>query len=239
MTDIAANWLRVRRAVENAAARADRDPAEVRVIAATKTKSVETIREAVAAGLRDFGENYVQEAATKIPVLGGDVRWHLIGHLQRNKAARAVEMFDTIHTLDSVALGQSLGRLGAARGAPVRTLLEINLGGESSKSGIRAEDAPGLLAALAAEEYLAIEGLMTVPPAGPPEVARSFFRELRCLRDRLRQGAGANATLRELSMGMTDDFEVAIEEGATMVRIGRALLGERPRPLAPVATEER
>jgi len=239
MTDIAANWLRVRRAVENAAARADRDPAEVRVIAATKTKSVETIREAVAAGLRDFGENYVQEAATKIPALGGDVRWHLIGHLQRNKAARAVEMFDTIHTLDNVALGRSLGRLGAARGAPVRALLEINLGGESAKSGIRAEDAPRLLAALAAEEYLVIEGLMTVPPAGSVEVARGFFRELRCLRDRLRQVAGANATLRELSMGMTDDFEVAIEEGATMVRIGRALLGERPRSLTQVATEER
>jgi pyridoxal phosphate enzyme (YggS family) len=227
MSTIAANWQRVRAAIEAASARANRDPEEVRVIAATKTKSADVVREAIASGLRDFGENYVQEAAGKIAAVGAGVHWHMIGHLQRNKAARAVELFDIIQTLDSVGLGRTLSRLGAERGRAVRVLLEVNLGGEASKAGIQAEQAPGLLAALAGEEYLSIEGLMTVPPPGPPDVARSFFRELRCLRDRLQQAAPANARLRELSMGMTDDFEVAIEEGATMVRIGRALLGER------------
>jgi pyridoxal phosphate enzyme (YggS family) len=211
MSDIGANWLRVRQAIESAAARAHRDPAEIRVIAASKTKTAEVIREAVEVGLRDFGENYVQEAAAKIEAVGGDVRWHMIGHLQRNKAARAVDLFDTVHTLDSVALGRALSRLGAARGAAVKALIEINLGGEASKSGVRAEEAPALLAALAGEEYLSVEGLMTVPPPGPPEVARRFFRELRCLRDRLGQVAAANAPLREadrcrtLSRRVTED----------------------------------
>jgi pyridoxal phosphate enzyme (YggS family) len=227
MTPIAANWLRVRETVAAAASRAGRKSAEVRIVAASKTKPVEIIRQAVEAGIRDFGENYVQEAAGKIAAAGAGVRWHLIGHLQRNKAARAVELFDMIHTVDSIVLGKSLSRHGAARRKPVQVLLEVNLGGEASKSGIRPEEAPALLAALAGEEYLVVEGLMTVPPPGPAEVARGFFCELRCLRDRLKEEAPANAPLQDLSMGMSDDYEVAVEEGATIVRIGRALLGER------------
>lgn len=229
MSDIAANWRRVREATAAAAARSGRDLDEIRIIAASKTKAVDVILAAVEAGVRDFGENYVQEAATKTALVDADVRWHLIGHLQRNKAARAVEMFDLIHTLDSVALGKSIARQGAARGRPVRVLLEVNLGGEASKSGVRADEAAGLLAALATEEYLRLEGLMTIPPPGSKDVVRRFFRELRCLRDRLKENAPANAPLHELSMGMTDDYEVAVEEGATMIRVGRALLGERAR----------
>lgn len=227
MSRIAENWHRVRQSIAYAAARAGRSGAEIRVVAASKMKPVSAIREAIEAGIRDFGENYVQEAAPKIDAVGAEARWHMIGHLQRNKAARAVELFDMIHTVDSVALGKSLGRHGAARGKPVRVLLEVNLGGESSKSGIRPGEAADLLAALAGEEYLVVEGLMTVPPPGPPELARGFFRKLRCLRDRLGETAPANAPLLELSMGMSDDYEVAVEEGATIVRIGRALLGER------------
>jgi len=229
MTNIEVNWHRVRQAVTAAAARSGRNAAAICIIAASKTKPAAVIRQALDAGIRDFGENYVQEAAGKITAVGNGARWHLIGHLQRNKAARAVELFDMIHTLDSVALGKALSRHGAGRRRPVRVLVEVNLGGEASKSGIRADETAHLLEALAGEEYLTVEGLMTVPPPGPVELARGFFRELRCLRDHLSENAPANAPLQELSMGMTDDYEVAVEEGATMVRIGRALLGERSR----------
>lgn len=227
MTDIADSWNRVRAAIEAAARRAGRDPGEVRVIAATKTKSVELIHEAIAAGIRDFGENYVQEAAAKVARVRADVRWHMIGHLQRNKAARAVELFDTIQSLDSVALGRALARCGLERGRRVRVLVEVNLGGETSKSGIAPAAAADLLRALAEEQWLSIEGLMAIPPPGPPQLAQRYYRQLRLLRDHLRERAPSNAPLAELSMGMSDDFEVAVEEGATMVRIGRALLGER------------
>lgn len=227
MPDIGSNWKRVRAAIAAAAQRVGRDPSAVRVIAASKTKSAAIVRAAIAVGIRDFGENYVQEAADKIPQVQAAVAWHMIGHLQRNKAARAVDLFETIQSLDSVALGRVLARYGDRRGRPVRVLIEVNLGGESSKRGVPADQVAGLLAALGTEEGLSIDGLMAIPPPGPAEVARRFFRELRCLRDTLREKAPANAPLRELSMGMTDDFEVAVEEGATMVRIGRALLGER------------
>jgi pyridoxal phosphate enzyme (YggS family) len=241
MPDIGSNWARVRAAIAAAARRAGRDPSSVRVIAASKTKSPAVIRAAIAAGIRDFGENYVQEAADKIAQIGEPAAWHMIGHLQRNKAARAVELFETIQSVDSVALGRALARHGERRGRPVRILVEVNLGGESSKSGLHAEHVAGLLAVLGTEQGLSIDGLMTIPPPGPAEVARRFFCELRCLRDTLWEKAPGNAPLRELSMGMTDDFEVAVEEGATMVRIGRALLGERPaRPSgAELPTEER
>lgn len=240
MTDIRANWNRVQAAIAAAAHRVGRDPSSVRVIAASKTKPPEIIRAAIAAGVRDFGENYVQEATDKIPQVDAAVAWHMIGHLQRNKAPRAVELFETIQSLDSVALGRVLARHGAKRGRAVRVLVEVHLGGEGSKSGVAADRVADLLAALGAEEWLSIDGLMTIPPPGPAEVARRFFRQLRCLRDTLRERAPGNAPLRELSMGMTDDFAVAVEEGATMVRIGRALLGERPAHAAAVEspTEE-
>ncbi|MFI5398722.1 MAG: YggS family pyridoxal phosphate-dependent enzyme [Candidatus Binatia bacterium] len=228
MIDVAANWERVRQQVAQAARKVGRDPQSVRIIAVAKTTSVELIEQAIRAGATDIGENYVQEAVAKIPRISTPVTWHMIGHLQRNKAARAVELFHVIHTLDSVALGDVLARYGEHRGQPVRVLIEVNIGAEATKHGVRAEQVEGLLAALADRRWLVIDGLMTIPPlVESVEAARPHFRGLRQLRDQLRRHAPSNAPLRELSMGMSDDFVVAIEEGATLVRIGRAIFGER------------
>lgn len=218
MTDIAANLAAVRARIARAAARAGRDPRAVRLIAASKTKPAAAVRAAIDAGVADVGENYVQEAQAKRAAVGAGAAWHLIGHLQRNKAARAAEVFDCIQTVDSAALGGALSRHAAARGRPLRVLVEVRLGGEATKSGVEPAALPALLAALRLPGLL-VEGLMTVPPPADAEAARPHFRALRALRDA--------AGLRELSMGMSDDFEVAIEEGATMVRVGRAIFGER------------
>lgn len=219
MTDVAGNLARVRERLARAAERARRDPAGVVLIAAAKTKSVAMIDAAIAEGVTDIGENYVQEAAAKRAVVTGRARWHMIGHLQRNKAARAVTLFDTIQTVDRLELGRALSRAAAEQARALRVLIEVNLGGEASKSGAAPELVPDLVAQLRVLPALAVDGLMTVPPIGSPEDARPFFRQLRAL--------GESLGLRELSMGMSEDFEVAIEEGATMVRIGRALFGER------------
>lgn len=228
MIDVAANWRAVRMRVAAAAQRAGRDPQGVRIIAVTKTKPIEVIEAAIAAGATDIGENYVQEAVAKIGRITAPVAWHLIGHLQRNKAARAVELFDVIHTLDNVALADALARHAEPRAQPVRVLIEVNVGTEATKSGVAPAQVAALLGELTSQRWLLIDGLMTIPPPGPSaDSARPYFRALRELRDRLRAVAPPNAPLRELSMGMSDDFEVAIEEGATMVRIGRAIFGER------------
>jgi pyridoxal phosphate enzyme (YggS family) len=218
MPDVAANLAAVRACIAAAAARAGRDPGDVQLIAVSKTKPAELVQAAMAAGVRDLGENYVQEAVAKRAAVGGDARWHLIGPLQRNKAARALETFDVIHTIDGVAIGQALAHHAATRGVCARVLLEVNVGGEPTKHGIAADELSTLMQRLR-DPHLSIEGLMTIPPPGSPEDARRCFRQLRALRDA--------AGLRELSMGMSDDFEIAIEEGATMVRIGRAIFGER------------
>ena len=218
MSDIAANLAAVRARIARAAERVGRDPQTVRLIAVSKTKSADAVRAAIDAGVTDIGENYVQEAVAKRAAVGDGARWHLIGHLQRNKAARALECFDCIQTVDSAALGAALSRHAAALGRTVHALVEVQLGGEATKSGVEPSALPGLLAALRLPGLI-VDGLMTVPPAGDAEAARPHFRALRELRDR--------AGLRELSMGMSDDFEVAIEEGATMVRVGRAIFGER------------
>jgi pyridoxal phosphate enzyme (YggS family) len=216
--DIAANIAAVRARIAAAAARVGRDPAGVRLIVVSKTQPIERVQAAVAAGARDIGENYVQEATAKRAAVGAAARWHLIGHLQRNKAARALELFDLIHSVDTPALGEALARHAAARGRPARVLVEVNVGGEASKRGVAPADLPALLERLR-DPHLVVEGLMTVPPPGPSERTREYFRHLRALRD-----AGG---MPELSMGMTDDFEIAVEEGATMVRVGRAIFGER------------
>jgi hypothetical protein len=216
--DIAANIAAVRTRIAAAAARAGRDPADVRLIAVSKTKPVEMIRSAIAAGVRDIGENYVQEAIAKRAAAGQGAAWHLIGPLQRNKAGRALETFDLIHTVDSVALGAALARHAGARGGKARVLVEVNVGGEATKHGVAPDELPELLERLR-DPSLSVEGLMTIPPPGSAETARQCFRRLRALRDAAR--------LRELSMGMSDDFEIAIEEGATMVRVGRAIFGAR------------
>ena len=232
MIDVAANWQRVRQRVAEAAAHAGREVESVRIVAVSKTKPAAMIEQAIAAGVGDVGENYVQEAAPKIAHIRVPVRWHMIGHLQRNKAARAVELFDVVHTLDSVALGETLDRLGERRGRAVEVLVEVNIGGEATKSGVPATEVDAFMSAMAERRWLSIDGLMVIPPPGrSAESARPYFRALRDLRDRLRLRAADNAPLHELSMGMTDDFTVAIEEGATMVRIGRAIFGARdPRP---------
>jgi PLP dependent protein len=207
-----------------AAHRVGRVPASIRIVLASKTQPSEAIRAAYRAGARDFGENYVQEAIAKRADLAdlSDIRWHLIGHLQTNKAKTAASAFALIHSVDSVRLAAALSR---AQPSPrVHALIEVNLGAEKSKSGVAPE---GVLAILeAAHEKIEIDGLMTIPPpAADAEAARPWFARLREIRDRL--AAQSGYALSELSMGMTDDFEVAIEEGATIVRIGRAVFGER------------
>ncbi len=207
-----------------AAYKAGRDASSIRLVLASKTQPSEVIRAAWEAGARDFGENYVQEAIAKRAELADltDIRWHLIGHLQTNKAKTAARAFALIHSVDSVRLAEALAR---AQPSPhVHALIEVNLGGEVSKTGVAPEEVAAILDA--AHEKIEIDGLMTIPPpARSAEAARPYFARLRELRDRLATESGY--ALSELSMGMTDDFEVAIEEGATIVRIGRAVFGER------------
>jgi len=218
--------LRVQDRIRAATARAGRDAASVTLVAVSKTVPVDVIRQALAAGVTILGENRVQEARDKIASLPGQARWHLVGHLQTNKAKLAVQLFEMIHSLDSLKLAEALDRQGQQAGTAVRCLVEVNLGGEESKSGTTEEGVRPLLEAAGRLSHLRIEGLMTIPPFLPdPEQVRPFFRRLRDLRDRL---AGEGFCLPELSMGMTHDFEVAIEEGATMVRIGTAIFGPRP-----------
>ena len=222
--EIAARLTEVRERVALAARRAHRDPAAVTVVLASKTQPPEAIRAAYAAGAREFGENYVQEAAAKQDALAdlSGLRWHLIGHLQSNKARDAANRFALIQSLDSARLAAALGRVRPAPRVPV--LIEVNAAGEVSKTGVEAAGLERLIeAARAAVDIL---GLMTIPPVAPdPERARRHFAALREMRDRL--AAASGLALSDLSMGMTGDFEVAIEEGATIVRVGRAIFGER------------
>ncbi|HXW84317.1 MAG TPA: YggS family pyridoxal phosphate-dependent enzyme [Candidatus Binataceae bacterium] len=222
-TDIPARLDEVRARIAAAAHRAKRDPASIRLLLASKTQPPERIRAAYDAGAREFGENYVQEAASKRQALGvlEGSHWHLIGHLQTNKAKLAAELFEVIQTVDSERVATALMR--AHPSGRVRALIEVNSGGESSKSGVAPADALRLLDSV--RDQLAVLGLMTVPPVADARGARRYFAQLRELRDRLAGSSGL--ALSELSMGMTDDFEIAIEEGATMVRVGRAVFGER------------
>jgi len=223
------NILRLRERITEAALRAGRDPGNVRLMAVTKTFRDEPIREAIEAGVDIIGENYVQEAKRKIEQMGKSVEWHLIGHLQTNKAKVAVRLFDMIHSVNRLSLAEELNRRAAAVGTICRVLIEVNLSGEQSKSGAAPEEAPSLIRTVAAMPHLSIRGLMTMAPwYDDPEKARPCFSGLRALRDRIASENIPNVVMQELSMGMTDDFEVAVEEGATIVRIGRAIFGERP-----------
>jgi len=228
---LAANLQQVQARIGAAAARAGRDPAEVILVPITKTVPPDTIRAAHDLGLRVFGENRVQEAQAKAAALADlpDLRWHLVGHLQRNKAKVAVGLFDVIHSVDSVRLAQALSQRATAAGGTVPVLLEVNVAGEATKFGFAPAELPDVAPAIIELPGLAVWGLMTVAPLAPdPEEVRPVFRQLRTLRDVLarRTQCPAHPWL-HLSMGMTDDYEVAIEEGATMVRIGRAIFGER------------
>jgi pyridoxal phosphate enzyme (YggS family) len=233
---LAARLRDVRGRLAAAAARAGRTTEAVQLVAVTKTISVATIRAAYELGLRKFGENRVQEARAKIAQLQlAGTRWDLIGHLQTNKAGLAVTLFDRIQSVDSLHLAEVLGVRAAAVGRRLPILLEVNVASETSKSGFAPEELIAAARAIAAQPAIEPQGLMTVAPlVADPEAVRPVFRRLRELRDRLREAApvagGEGGGWPELSMGMSDDFEVGIEEGATLVRLGRALFGERPAP---------
>jgi pyridoxal phosphate enzyme (YggS family) len=215
--------------IEAAAVRAGRDPAEVGLVAVTKTHPAEAVREAVAAGLSVFGENYVQEAREKIETLADlSISWHFIGHLQSNKAKYAVGLFDLIHSVDSVKLAREIDKQAEKHGKVQDVLIQVNLGKEPTKSGTAEEDLEALCREAARFEHLRIRGLMTLPPFfDQPEKARPYFAALRRLRDRMAGLAIDGVQMEALSMGMTGDFEAAVEEGATWVRIGTAIFGER------------
>ncbi len=228
---ILTNASEILRKMSHAAMRAGRQPDAVGLIAVSKTVPAERIREAMDAGLRVFGENRVQEARDKIAACQAfaqgfaGVQWHMIGHLQKNKAKNAVQLFDLIHSVDSVALADELNRQAAKHGKIQRILVEVKLSGEETKQGIAEAGLAALISHIRHCINLKLEGLMTMPPYDPdPEKARPYFRHLRELRDGLEK---EGVSLPELSMGMSHDFSVAIEEGATMVRIGTSIFGER------------
>ncbi len=228
MIDIAANYMRLRAHVAEVARRCGRRPEEITIVCAAKTKGPDVVRAALAAGATDIGENYVQEARQKIVEVPEPARWHLIGHLQKNKAKDAVRLFTLIHSLDNVGLAQELHSQGQKLGVNIRVLIEVNLGGEASKRGVSPNAVEQLLATIAPLSALRVEGFMAIPPPGPDaEASRPYFRALVRLRDEHARYQTGSIQLRELSMGMTDDYEVAIEEGATIVRVGRAIFGER------------
>lgn len=227
---VTANVARVRERMHQAARRAGRDPDTIRLIAASKTVEAARIRAAIAAGISIMGENYLQEARQKIGKLGQEiVEWHLIGALQRNKVRYIFDLFTMLHSLDSLALAEEVHKRGERLGRTMPALIEVNLGGEASKSGWTPQELLANVTRLVPLKHVQICGLMTIPPPTPtPEGARPFYQELRDLRDQLGQRGIEGLRFDELSMGMTADFEVAIEEGATMVRVGTAIFGPRP-----------
>jgi len=223
-------FANVRKRIETAARACGRSLDEITLVAITKTHPVEMLEAALRLDVKDLGENRVQEAEEKINQLGRDAaRWHLVGHLQTNKARRAVSLFDVIHSLDSAALAERLERLCVEESRlSLDVLVQIDLGGEATKSGIEMADMPALLSNLERCPHLRLIGLMTLPPYFEnPDCSRPFFKTLRELRDELHAQGHFRSAKGELSMGMSHDFEVAIEEGATMVRVGTALFGER------------
>ena len=220
----------VRSRINSCARRCHRSPDEITLVAVSKTHPADAIREAIGLGLTDFGENRVQEAEGKIPIVGRDAaRWHLIGHLQSNKARKAVELFDVIHSLDSVALAERLDRLCVELNrVTLPVLIQVDLGHETTKTGIDETDLDELVAAVSESDKLVLGGLMTLPPFfDEAEKARPFFKRLRELRDDLQARGVFGDRAGDLSMGMTHDYEIAIEEGATIIRIGTAIFGER------------
>ena len=218
----------VRERIATAAGRAGRDPAAIRLIAISKTFSADAIRAVADAGHVDFGENKVQEALPKIAALrGSSLRWHLVGHLQSNKARKAVEHFDVVHSVDRIALLARIDDAATAAGRSIDALVQVDLAGEPTKHGATPQEIPALLEAAAGCKAVRIVGLMTLPPAfDDPESARPYFAALRELRDRFGSHV-PGGSLPELSMGMSHDFEVAVAEGATMVRVGAAIFGAR------------
>ncbi len=216
---------RIRKAAESC----KRDPDSIRLVVVSKTFPAETVKVAIEAGASILGENYVQEAREKFDALVHyAVSWHFVGHLQSNKAKYAVRLFDLIHSVDSLKLARALDREAKKVDKIQPILVQVNISGEDTKSGLAAEETPALISEIIHLENLSVQGLMTMPPYFyQPEKVRPYFAALRNLRDRIKEQSLPNVSLAELSMGMTGDFEVAIEEGATLVRIGTAIFGER------------
>ena len=228
MADILANLNRVQERVAAAARRAGRSPEEIRLVAVSKTVGAERVREAIAAGAKILGENYVQEAQKKIEAVGHGVAWHFIGHLQTNKAKIAVRLFDLIHSVDSLSLAEELDKAAKKQGRILPVLLQISLSEETTKFGAKEREIFRMAESLATMEGIRVEGLMTMPPYfEDPEAARPYFGALRELSERLARQKIPRILMKELSMGMSNDFEVAIEEGATLVRVGTAIFGPR------------
>lgn len=243
---VADNIAAVRQRIEAAARRAGRDPSEIALMAVTKLVEPERIRQAYDAGLRLFGENRVQEFAAKAQAVGelAGAEWHLIGHLQTNKAGKAAQLFAGIDSLDSLHLAEKLNVAAGKLGKRLSVLIEMNVGGEASKSGLHLPEPPDsadleeLLGAAPRLEHLEIRGLMTIPPfTEDPEEARPYFRMLRALRDLIARRRLPAVRMDVLSIGMTHDFEIAVEEGSTCVRLGTAIFGPRPEPPWPGAGE--
>ena len=228
MSDIGENLERVSTAMAEAATRAGRRPDSVQLVAISKTHDAEKVRAAVKAGQTLFGESRVQEARAKIPELPSNLRWHFVGHLQKNKIRHALPLFELFHGIDDVDLAREMNRIAEEDGMHPRVLLEVNVAGEGSKFGFKPENLRAQMESLLSLNRLSIEGLMTIPPlTEEAEASREFFVQLRELRDALENEFSLK--LPELSMGMTNDFPIAVEEGATMVRVGTAIFGERSK----------
>jgi pyridoxal phosphate enzyme (YggS family) len=228
MPSIADNLERVREKIAQAAAKAGRSPEDVELVAISKTHEAEKVREAIEAGQRLFGESKIQEARVKIPELPSSARWHFVGHLQKNKIRHALPLFELIHSVDSLVLAQDINRIAEEEGLHPRVLIEVNVAGEGTKFGFRPDKLRSEMESLLALPRLSILGLMCIPPiAEEAEASRKYFTGLRELRDRLQNVC--HVDLAQLSMGMTQDFPVAVEEGATLVRVGTAIFGDRTR----------
>jgi pyridoxal phosphate enzyme (YggS family) len=227
---IKANIDEIRNNIAKAAAISGRKPSDIKLMAVSKTVDETHIREAIAAGIDLIGENYVQEAQKKIEILGKTVPWHFIGHLQTNKAKYAIRLFDMIHSVDRLDLAVELDKRAGAAGCVAKILIEVNLSGEITKSGVPKDGVFDLVRQAAGLEHVSVDGLMTMPPwFDDPEGARPYFAALRALKDDITAERISGVQMCELSMGMSADYEIAVEEGATIVRIGRRIFGERPR----------
>ena len=229
-TQIKLNIDSIKQRIAAVAKRAGRDPLSIKLMAVTKTVEPERIGKAIDAGLTMLGENYVQEAKDKIAIIGDAAQWHMIGHLQTNKAKYAVKLFNFVHSVDRLELARELDKRAGQINRKLNVLIEVN-SGEESKSGIEKTQALELVRQVARLPNIAIRGLMTMAPySDDPENSRPYFKALRELRDEIKHEDIAGISMEELSMGMTDDFEVAIEEGATIIRVGRAIFGTRQYP---------
>jgi pyridoxal phosphate enzyme (YggS family) len=224
--DVAENLARVRERIAQACTRVGRREADVTIVAVTKTHDADTIQRLIAAGVMDIGENRIQEYLEKAPLVTGPCRWHLVGTLQSNKATKAIGRFEMIHSVDRLKIAEALSRLGAEHDVTTRVLLEVNTSHEPTKHGFAPAETPDVAEKIAGLPNLRLEGLMTIGPlTGDRVVIRRAFQSLFRLREKIERSLGSSFS--HLSMGMSDDFETAVEEGATLVRLGRVLLGER------------